>query len=60
MRNRLAVEEVGHEDLVLVRGVGVSEDVCALDGLRAVTEDVVDDKNGGGGGGGAGGVWMWS
>jgi len=44
--------------LVLVGRVGVSEDVRALDGLRAEAEDVVDDENGGGGGGGAGGVWV--
>ena len=57
MRQGLAMEEIGHEDLVLVGGIGVGEDVGALDGLGAVAEDVVDDENGGGGGGGAGGVW---
>lgn len=59
VRKRLPVEKVGHEDLVLVGRVGVSEDVCALDGLRAVAEDVVDDEDGGGGGGGAGGVCVF-
>ena len=49
VRKGLAVEKVGHEDLVLVGGVGVSEDVGALDSLWAVAEDVVDDKYGGGG-----------
>ena len=43
MRERLAVEEVRDEDLVLVGGVGVGEDVGALEGLGGVTEDVVDD-----------------
>ncbi len=57
-RKRLPMEKVGHEDLVLMGRVGVSEDVGALDGLRAEAEDVVDDENGGGGGGGAGGVWV--
>jgi len=52
------VKEIGHEDLVLVRGIGVGEDVGALDRLGAVAEDVVDDEDGGGGGGGAGGVWV--
>ncbi len=50
MRQGLAVEEVRQEDLVLVGGVGVGEDVGALDGLRAVAEDVVDYEDGGGGG----------
>ena len=51
-----AEEEVGHEDLVLVGGVGVGEDVGALEGLGREAKDVVDDEDGGGGVGGAGGV----
>ena len=56
MGEGFAEEEVGHEDLVLVRGVGVREDVGALEGLGREAEDVVDDEDGGGGVGGAGGV----
>lgn len=56
VREGFAEEEVGHEDLVLVAGVGVGEDVGALDGLGGEAEDVVDDEDGGGGVGGAGGV----
>ena len=57
MIRRLALEEVGHVDLVLmVFVVGVCEDVGALDGLRAVAEDVVDDEDSGSGAGGSGGV----
>ena len=61
MRERFAVEEVGHEHLVLVGRVGVSEDVSALDGLRAVAENVIDDEDRRGSGGGTGGVYvfMW-
>lgn len=44
---RFAVEEIGHEDLVGVwwggGGGGAGEDVGALEGLRGVAEDVVDD-----------------
>lgn len=53
-----AVEEIGHEDLVLVVLVGVGEDIGALEGLGFEAEDVVDDEDGGGGGGGTGGVWV--
>lgn len=43
MRERFTVEEVGHEDAVLVVGVvGVGEDVGALEGLGGEAEDVVD------------------
>lgn len=56
MREGLAEEEVGHEDLILVAAVGVCEDVRALDRLGREAEDVVDDEDGGGGGGGTGGV----
>lgn len=52
----LAEEEIRHEDLVLVGGIGVGEDIGALESLVAETEDVIDDKDGGGGVGGAGGV----
>lgn len=45
----LALKEVRHVNLVLVVFViGVGEEVCALEGLRAVSEDVVDDEDGGG------------
>lgn len=56
----LAAEEVRHEDLVFVGGVAavaVGEDVGALQGLRGVAEDVVDDEDGGGGVRGADGVY---
>ena len=53
-----AVEEIGHEDLVLVVLVGVGEDIGALEGLGTEAEDVIDDEDGGGGGGGTGGVWV--
>ena len=56
MREGFAEEEVRYEDSVLVAGVGVGEDVGALDGLGGETEDVVNDEDGGCGGGGAGGV----
>ena len=56
MRQGLAEEEVGHEDLVLVAGVGVCKNVSTLDGLRREAEDIVDDEDGGGGIGGTGGV----
>lgn len=56
MGEGLAEEEVGHEDLVLVAGVGVGEDVGALERLGREAEDVVDDQDGGGGVGGARGV----
>ena len=56
MGEGLAEEEIRHEHLVLVGGVGVGEDVGALEGLVAETEDVVDDEDGGGGVGGTGGV----
>lgn len=52
----LAEEEVGHEDLVLVFGIGMCEDVSALDYLGREAKDVVDDQDGGGGVGRAGGV----
>lgn len=48
-----AVEEIGHEDTVLVFRVGVREDIGALHGLREEAEDVVDYEEGGGGVGGA-------
>lgn len=44
---RLAVEEIGHEDLILMALVRMGEDVGALEGLRAIAEDVVDDEDGG-------------
>lgn len=56
VRQRLAEEEVGHEDLVLVAGVGVCKNVSTLDGLRREAEDIVDDEDGGGSIGGTGGV----
>ena len=56
MREGFAEEEVGHEDLVLVAGVGVCEDVSALERLGGEAEDVVDDEDGGCGVGGTGGV----
>ena len=56
MSDGFAEEEVGHEDLVLVAGVCMGEDVGALDGLGREAEDVVDDEDGGGSIRGAGGV----
>jgi hypothetical protein len=53
----LALEEVGHEDLVRVVGVGVSEDVGALERLVEEAEDVVDDEDALLCVFGAGGVW---
>lgn len=59
-RERLAEEEVGHEDAVpgvVVLGLGgVGEDVGALDRLRGEAEDVVDDEEGVGRVGGSRGV----
>jgi len=58
---RLALEEVGHVDLVLVVFVvGMGEDIGTLKGLRAVAEDIIDDEDGGGGAGGASRVWRMS
>lgn len=51
-------EPVGHEDLVLGVFVGGCEDVGALNGLREVPEDVVDEEQGFGCGFGAGDVWL--
>lgn len=42
---RSPVEQVRNIDLVLVVTVAVGEDVCALDGLGEVTEDVVDNDD---------------
>lgn len=57
MLHGLAVEEVRHEEAVLVGAVvGVGEDVGALDALRREAEDVEDDEDGGGGGRGTGNV----
>ena len=56
MAQGLAEEEIRHEDLVLVGGVGVGEDVGALERLVAVSEDIIDDEDRGGSVGGAGGV----
>ena len=58
---RLAEEEVGHEDavpvvVVLGAGGGVREDVGALDPLRGEAEDVVDDEDCGGRVGGSRGI----
>ena len=52
----LAVEPVGHEDLVLVVVVAGGEDVGALDGLVEEAEDVEDDDDGLGGVLGAGDI----
>ena len=56
MAQGLAEKEIRHEDLVLVGGVGVGEDIGALECLVAETEDIIDDKDSGGGVGGARGV----
>ena len=56
MAQGLAKEEIRHEDLVLVGGVGVGEDIGALESLVAESEDIIDDEDGGGGVRGAGGV----
>ena len=56
MAQGLAEEEIRHEDLVLVRGVGMGEDVGALKGLVAESKDVIDDEDGAGGVGGPGAV----
>jgi hypothetical protein len=42
--NGLALEKVGHEDLVLVLLVAGCEDIGALDGLVLEAKDVVDDQ----------------
>jgi hypothetical protein len=41
----LSVEEVGHEDLVLVVMVTCGEDVGTLKGLRKIAEDIVDEED---------------
>jgi hypothetical protein len=41
----LALEKVGHEDLVLVLLVAGCEDVSTLDGLILEAKDVVDDQD---------------
>lgn len=49
MRQRFAVEEVGDEDAILVLsvvGVGVGEDVGALEDLGGEAEDVGDEEDG--------------
>ncbi|KAL8687076.1 MAG: hypothetical protein Q9218_006649, partial [Villophora microphyllina] len=56
----LAVEEVGHEDLVLVVLICVGEDVGALEGLWAVAKDVVDNEDCGSSGRGTGSVLLLS
>lgn len=47
LRQGFAVEEVGHEDLMLLVLIGIGEDVGALKGLGLEAEDVVDDEDGG-------------
>jgi hypothetical protein len=42
----LALEKVGHEDLVLVLIVAGCEDIGTLEGLVLEAKDVVDDKEG--------------
>jgi hypothetical protein len=54
---RLALEEIRHEDLVRVVGVGVGEDVGALQRLVEEAEDIVDDEDALLCVFGAGGVW---
>jgi hypothetical protein len=44
--NGLALEEIGHEDLVLVLIVAGCEDIGTLEGLVLEAKDVVDDKEG--------------
>lgn len=44
--NRLALEEVGHEDLVLVLLVAGCKDIGTLESLVLEAKNVVDDKNG--------------
>lgn len=44
--NRLALEEVGHEDLVLVLLVAGCKDISTLNGLVLESENVVDDEDG--------------
>ena len=57
MAQGLAEEEIRHEDLVLVGGVGMGEYIGALEGLIAESENIIDDEDGGGSVGGAGGVY---
>lgn len=52
-----ALEEIGHVHAVGTVGVAVGEDVGALERLREVAEDVVDEDDGVGGGRGARDVW---
>lgn len=40
------MEQVWHEDLVLLVAVAIGKDVRALDGLVKVSEDIIDDDNG--------------
>lgn len=56
---RAALEEVGHEDFVLVRLVRMGEDVGALECLGEVAEDVVNEEDALLGGGRAGLVCGW-
>jgi hypothetical protein len=53
----LALEEIGHEDLVRVILVSIREDVGALQRLIEEAEDVVDDEDALLCVLGAGGVW---
>ena len=39
---RRAIEEIRHEDLVLVLVVGVGDDIGALEGLVEEPEDIID------------------
>ena len=56
-RRGLALEPIGHEDAVLLRGIGARDDVGALQRLRVVAEDVEDGEDALGGVLGAGDVW---
>ena len=42
---RLALEEIGNKDLIVVVSVGGGQDVCTLDCLRVEAEDIVDDED---------------
>ena len=52
-----ALEEIWHEDLVLLFIVRRSQDISTLNRLREVSEDVIDIKDGFGSAGRASNVW---
>lgn len=41
----LALEPIGHHNLVLLMVIGAGQDIGALYGLREVAEDIVNDED---------------